>query len=162
MKTMQKITLGVFLGLFAFASVWSMKALAGSGDKEVGVELSCTGSSCIQVGVRQPIDNGGWWTLYFYTASSTPITVEGAMQQAITPYGTAINYTASYYHAPAGYAAMIINGMPKSTTGNFGATENWSLCVNGKAANQGMSAMTVKNGDKVLWTYGTYPPNCNN
>lgn len=121
--------------------------------REKGVQLGCAGDSCIQIGIRQP-QNGGVWTLYFYTRSPTDITVERAMQQALTPSGTPIAYTATYFHNPAGYAAMIINGTPKTTDGAFGS-KFWSLCVNGKPAKDGMSIETVKNGAKVLWVYGS-------
>lgn len=134
-------------------------ASVAADQKEQGVQLSCAGQSCIQLGVRQP-QGGGTWTLYYYTASANSITVERVMQQALTPSGTALSYTATYFHNPAGYAAMLINGTPATTNGNFGSTY-WALCVNGKAADLGMSAQTVKNGDKVLWTYTAYPPNCN-
>lgn len=157
MQFSKLLRLGVLIAVISMNFSVSIGAYAAEG-REEGVGLSCTGSSCIQIGVRQP-GGGGTWTLFFYTASSTSITVERAMQQALTPSGTAISYTATYFHNPPGYAAMIINRTPSTTNGTFDKTY-WALCVNGKAADQGMSTQTVKNGDKVLWTYTTYPPKC--
>ena len=153
MKICKLPWLGALLAVIGLSFSISNAAFADEG-QEKAVELSCAGNSCIQIGIRQ-----GSWTLFFYTSSPTDITVERAMQQALTPSGTPLSYTATYFQKPAGYAAMIINGTPSTTNGKFGTTY-WALCVNGKAANLGMSAQPVKNGDKVLWTYTTYPPAC--
>jgi hypothetical protein len=159
MKNIQKfLHLGSLFAVICASLALPVRSFSAE-PKEQGMELACAGTSCIQIGVRQP-QGGGTWTLYFYTASASSITVEKAMQQALTPSGTAISYTATYFHNPAGYAAMMINNTPSTTNGTFGSTY-WALCVNGKAADLGMSSQTVKNGDKVLWTYTSYPPNCN-
>lgn len=142
------------LSVVASILMLCLSTSVGAKDKEKGVQLSCAGTSCIQIGVRR-----GGWTLYFYTNSPNSITVERAMQQALTPIGTALSYTATYFHNPAGYAAMIIDGTPKSTNGSFGE-KYWALCINGSLADKGMSAQRVTNGTKVLWVYGKYPANC--
>lgn len=156
MESLIQKKLSQILFLFSISLFTVNNALASM---EKGVQLNCAGSSCIQIGVQKSVSSEGE-VLYFYTSSSTSITVEQVMQRALTPIGTPINYTATYFHNPPGYAAMIINDVPKSTSGKFGE-EYWALCVNGKAADLGMSSQMIKNGDKVLWVYSKYPPKCN-
>lgn len=75
------------------------------------------------------------------TPTFAAMTIEQAMQAA------AIQYTATWFPSVPGYAAIIINGMPKSTTGSFGSPY-WEFCLNGYTAAAGMQTLT-KSGNKI-------------
>ena len=62
-----------------------------------------------------------------------------------------MKFTATWYPSVPGYAAMIIDGHPGSTTGELG-DEFWWLCVNDTSASKGMAQM-IGGGDEVSWSY---------
>lgn len=76
-----------------------------------------------------------------------PITIEQAMQAA------GVSYTASWFPNVPGYGAVIIQGLPASTSGTLGSTY-WRVCVDGFSAAAGMQTY-VKAGSIVEWAYGT-------
>lgn len=76
-----------------------------------------------------------------------PMTVERAMQSA------GMKYTATWFPNTPGYAAMIIEGMPPTTTGNFG-TSYWMVCVDGYGAAAGLQTL-VRAGNQVEWSLVT-------
>lgn len=76
-----------------------------------------------------------------------PISVERAMQAAGLPY------TATWFPNIPGYAAMIIEDEPATTSGGFG-TPFWWLCVNGYDSASGMQTL-VKAGDALEWSLVT-------
>ena len=60
-------------------------------------------------------------------------------------------FTVTWYPSVPGYAAMIIDGHPDSTSGNLG-DEFWWLCVNEASATEGMAQM-IGGGDKLSWNF---------
>lgn len=81
----------------------------------------------------------------FAAPVASPLSVEDAMKAA------KVSFTATFYPG-IGYASVAVAGYPEAVTGGFGLT-NWHLCVNGKTADKGMSAMMVKDGDNVNWRF---------
>jgi len=84
----------------------------------------------------------------YHVPVSPGTTVEKAMQLA------KMQYNATWYPSVGGYAAMILEGTPPTTTGSFGSPF-WWLCINDLSASAGMSAQQVSNGDNVDWYYVT-------
>lgn len=74
------------------------------------------------------------------------LTVEQAMQLA------GMKYAVTYFPNLNGYAAIQIDGVPKTTNGNLGSPA-WYLCINGMSAHAGMSKQEVADGDQVAWYY---------
>lgn len=73
----------------------------------------------------------------------TPVMLETAMQSA------GIEYTVSWFPSVPGYAVMILDGDPMTTTGKFGVPFWWA-CVNGFSSAAGLQTL-VKSGDSVTW-----------
>jgi hypothetical protein len=88
------------------------------------------------------------------TLGLAPLTIEQAMQAA------GVSYTASWFSSVPGYAAMIIDGQPSSTNGNFGSPFWWA-CVNGYSRTAGLQTF-IKGGDQVDWLWVTQPNQCTN
>ncbi len=76
-----------------------------------------------------------------------PVTLEQAMQTA------GVTYTATWFSSVPGYAAMIIDGQPSTTNGNF-ATPFWWVCINGYSSAAGLQTL-VKAGDQIEWSWVT-------
>ena len=76
-----------------------------------------------------------------------PMTLEGAMQAAGVPY------TATWFPNVPGYAAMIIDGEPATTTGQL-ASPFWWACIDGYSSAAGLQTL-VRAGNRVDWTWGS-------
>lgn len=81
------------------------------------------------------------------TLGAAPVTLEWAMKAA------GITYSASWFPSVPGYAAMIIDDQPSSTTGKFGSPFWWA-CINGYSSAAGLQTF-VKGGDQVDWLWVT-------
>ena len=78
------------------------------------------------------------------TLAGLPLNLEETMKAA------RVSFTVSWFPSTPGYAAMIIDGDPSSTTGNFGSPF-WWVCINDYSAAAGLQTL-VKGGDKVEWS----------
>jgi hypothetical protein len=77
------------------------------------------------------------------TLGQAPLTLEQAMEAA------GVHFTATWFPSVPGYAAMIIDGDPSNTTGNF-SSPFWWACINGLSSAAGLQTL-VKAGDQVDW-----------
>ena len=78
------------------------------------------------------------------TVGQAPISLERAMQAA------GITYTATWFPNVPGYAAMIIDGDPSKTNGDFG-TPFWWACIDGYSSAAGLQTL-IRDGMHVEWS----------